>query len=237
MLWALTAILIPIAVHLFNLRRYKLVYFSNTNILKNIQQENAKTKKLKYWVVLSLRCLFIIALVLAFAFPYHPTEQVNLDADDMVVGVYVDNSMSMKALSDKSTLLEDARESARNLVRQCPPATRFLLMTNSFEIRNEYPMNQEEMLDQLDRMSLDGPPVRLNEVMDRFVMLRQHHGFGPSALFLFSDFQTNTVDLSDVQQDSLMRVFIVPIQAEIQSNLSIDTLWIGSPVVQPGLAN
>ena len=69
MLWGLFALLIPILIHLFNFRRHKLVYFSNTTVLRSIQQENAKTRKLKYLVTLLLRCLFITALVLAFAFP------------------------------------------------------------------------------------------------------------------------------------------------------------------------
>ena len=135
-LWALTALAIPIAVHLFNFRRHKTVYFSNTAVLKTIQQENAKTKKLKYLVTLLLRCLFIIGLVLAFAFPYKPETTAKINTEEGLVGVYIDNSMSMKAQSSKTTLLEDARESARQLVGKFAPSTRFLLMTNSFEVQN-----------------------------------------------------------------------------------------------------
>ena len=237
MLWALTALLIPIAVHLFNFRRHKQVYFSNTALLKTIEQENAKTKKLKYLVTLCLRCLFIIALVLAFAFPYKPDASMDLNADEGFVGVYLDNSMSMKAQSDKTTLLEDARESARSLVRQLPPSTRYLLLTNSFEVQNEYPMNQEEMLDQLDRMNLDGRPVKINEVIDRFEMLKARHGYDQATLFVYSDFQRNMLDLTSVRPDTALRVVAVPVQAEMQSNLSIDTVWLGSPVMQPGLTN
>ena len=235
--WALTALLIPIAVHLFNFRRHKQVYFSNTALLKTIEQENAKTKKLKYLVTLCLRCLFIIALVLAFAFPYKPDEAVDLNADEGFVGIYLDNSMSMKAQSDKTTLLEDARESARDLVLQLPPSTRYLLLTNSFEVQNEYPMNQEEMLDQLDRMNLDGRPAKINEVIDRFEMLRKRHGYEQASLFVYSDFQKNMFDLTDVQPDTALRIVAVPVQAEMRANLSIDTVWLGSPVMQPGLSN
>ena len=237
MLWALAALAIPIAVHLFNFRRHKLVYFSNTALLKTIQQENAKTKKLKYLVVLALRCLFIVGLVLAFAFPYKSDATMDLNAEEGFVGVYIDNSMSMKAQSKKTTLLEDARESARNLVGQLPPSTRYLLLTNSFEMQNEYPMNQEEMLDQLDRMNPDGRPVRMNEMIDRFEMLRKRHGYEQATLFVFSDFQRNMFDLSEVQLDTALRIVVLPMQSEIQSNLSIDTVWLSSPVIQPGLSN
>ncbi len=236
-LWAITALLIPIAVHLFNLRRHKLTYFSNTELLKNIQQENKRTRRLKHLVALLLRCVFLAALVLAFAFPYSRDTETGNESEEDVVGVYIDNSMSMKALSERTTLLDDARESARSLVRQYPPSTRFLLLTNSFEVQNEYPMNQEEMLDQLDRMLLDGPPVKMNEVLERFSMLRQYHGLEQASLFLYSDFQKNMLQLAGVQRDSLLRIYAIPMSVGSQSNISIDTLWLSSPVMQEGLAN
>lgn len=236
-LWALLALLIPIIVHLFNFRRHKLVYFSNTAVLKTIEQESARTKKLKHLVLLLLRCLFIAALVLAFAYPYKPDEVAKINPEEGVVGVYIDNSMSMKALSDKTTLLEDAREEARDLVNGFPPSTRYLLLTNSFEVGNEYPMSQQEMLDQLDRMRLDGPPVKLNEIIDRFAMLRRMHGFDKATLVAYSDFQENMLDLSGLAPDTTLLVVAVPMRASSQANLSVDTVWLASPVVQPAMAN
>ena len=237
MLWGLFALLIPILIHLFNFRRHKLVYFSNTAVLRNIQQENAKTRKLKYLVTLLLRCLFIAALVLAFAFPYHPEKQLNVNTSDNLIGVYVDNSMSMKGQSQRTTLIEDARQSARDLVHKLNPSNRYLLMTNSFEVQNEYPMNQEEMLDQLDRMNPDGSPADMGEVIDRFEMLAKQHGFNSSTLFLYSDFQRNTFDLSAAKADTALQVVVVPMVPEYKSNLYIDSVWLSSPIVQPGLAN
>lgn len=237
MLWGLFALLIPILIHLFNFRRHKLVYFSNTAVLRSIQQENAKTRKLKYLVTLLLRCLFIAALVLAFAFPYHPEKQLNVNTADNLIGVYIDNSMSMKGQSQRTTLIEDARQSARDLVHKLNPSNRYLLMTNSFEIQNEYPMNQEEMLDQLDRMSPDGAPVPMGEVMDRFEMLAKQHGFASSTMFVYSDFQRNTFDLSAAKADTAMQVVVIPMTPEFKTNLYIDSVWLASPVVQPGLTN
>ena len=237
MLWGLAALAIPIAIHLFNFRRHKQVYFSNTAVLKTIQQENAKTKKLKYLVTLFLRCLFIAALVLAFAFPYKKESAASINTEEGIVGIYIDNSMSMKAQSSKTTLLEDARESAKALVSRFSPSTRYLLMTNSFEIQNEYPMNQEEMLDQLDRMKLDGPPVKLDVVLDRYQMLERLHGYAASTLFIYSDFQENMFDVDGVKPDSSLQVIAVPMSSSVQTNLSVDSVWLESPVMQAGLTN
>ena len=237
MLWGLLALLIPIVIHLFNFRRHKLVYFSNTAVLRSIQQENAKTRKLKYLITLLLRCLFIAALVLAFAFPYRPEKQLNVNTENTLVGVYIDNSMSMKGQSQRTTMIEDARQSARDLVHKLNPSNRYLLMTNSFEIQNEYPMNQEEMLDQLDRMNPDGAPVPMGEVVDRFEMLYKQHGFTTSTLFIYSDFQQNTFDLSAAKADTAMQVVVVPMMPEFTTNLYIDSVWLASPIVQPRLTN
>ena len=237
MLWGLFALLIPIVIHLFNFRRHKLVYFSNTAVLRSIQQENAKTRKLKYLITLLLRCLFIAALVLAFAFPYTPEKQLNVNAENNLVGIYIDNSMSMKGQSQRTTMIEDARQSARDLVHKLNPSNRYLLMTNSFEIQNEYPMNQEEMLDQLDRMNPDGAPAPMGEVIDRFEMLGRQHGFETSTLFVYSDFQSNTFDLSAAKADTAMQVVVVPMVPEFKTNLYIDSVWLASPIVQSGLTN
>ena len=237
MLWGLLALLIPIIIHLFNFRRHKLVYFSNTAVLRSIQQENAKTRKLKYLVTLLLRCLFIAALVLAFAFPYRPEKQLNVNTAESLVGIYIDNSMSMKGQSQRTTMIEDARQSARDLVHKLNPSNRYLLMTNSFEVQNEYPMNQEEMLDQLDRMNPDGAPVPMGEVMERFEMLRKQYGFTASTLFVYSDFQSNTFDLSAAKADTTMQVVVVPMTPEFKTNLYIDSVWLASPIVQAGLTN
>lgn len=206
-------------------------------MLKTIQRENAKTKKLKYLVVLGLRCLFVAALVLAFAFPYRPEAASNINTEEGLVGIYLDNSMSMKAQSSKTTLLEDARESAKALLEQFSPSTRYVLMTNSFEVQNEYPMNRDEMLNQLDRMDLEGNPVKMNALLDRFGMLKKLHGYQQATLFVYSDFQKNMFDLAGVKSDSGLRVVAVPVQAEVRSNLSIDSVWLGSPVMQVGMAN
>ena len=237
MLWGLFALLIPILIHLFNFRRHKLVYFSNTAVLRSIQQENAKTRKLKYLVTLLLRCIFIAALVLAFAFPYKPEKQLNINAENNLVGIYIDNSMSMKGQSQRTTMFEDTRQSARDLVHKLSPSSRYLLMTNSFEIQDEYPMNQEEMLDQLDRMNADGAPAPMGEVIDRFEMLGKQHGFETSTLFVYSDFQSNTFDLSAAKADTTMQVVVVPIVPEFKTNLYIDSVWLASPIVQTGLTN
>ena len=60
MLWGLLAVLIPIAIHLFNLRRYRKVYFSNVDRLVGLQTENRRRSELRRWLVLVARVLALV---------------------------------------------------------------------------------------------------------------------------------------------------------------------------------
>ena len=74
-LYALFTLLIPIIIHLFNLRRYKTVYFSNVELLKEVKEKTKNIARLKNLLILLTRLLAITALVFAFAQPFIPATQ------------------------------------------------------------------------------------------------------------------------------------------------------------------
>ena len=47
-LWALTALSIPIIIHLFNFRKFTKVYFSNIELLKEVKLETKSKSRLKH---------------------------------------------------------------------------------------------------------------------------------------------------------------------------------------------
>ena len=94
------AILIPILIHLFNLRRFKTYYFSNVRMLRDVAQKTKRESRVKNLIVLCLRCLAIIALVTAFARPYFPTQNDDKKAGNLV-SIYLDNSFSMEGFINK----------------------------------------------------------------------------------------------------------------------------------------
>ncbi|HRH39956.1 MAG TPA: BatA domain-containing protein, partial [Flavobacteriales bacterium] len=71
-LWALTALAIPVLIHLFQLRRFKRLEFSDVRFLKEVSQQTRSRKKVRHWLVLIARLLALTCLVLAFAQPYIP---------------------------------------------------------------------------------------------------------------------------------------------------------------------
>ncbi len=237
MLFGLFALAIPIIIHLFNFRRHKIVYFSNTATLKTIEQENAKTKKLKYIISLIMRMLFIAGLVFAFAYPYNPEQKLKVDDADNLVAVYIDNSMSMHSQSSEISLIEDARASARKIVSNISPSQRFVLLTNSRQPDNEYPMNQDEMLMSIDAMQTEASSMSFNNLYENLQMIMKRNGFKSASLFMYSDFQDNMMSVDGLVADSAIQLVAMPLKSDYQQNIYIDTVWLSSPILQKGLAN
>src|SRR6187431_3204710 len=105
-LFALSALSIPIIVHLFNFRRFKKIYFTNVRFLKEIKQDTRNRSRLKHLLILASRILAVIFLVLAFAQPFIPAKGSKAVAGAKRVSVYIDNSFSMDAISSNGDLLE-----------------------------------------------------------------------------------------------------------------------------------
>jgi hypothetical protein len=95
-LFGLAAISIPIAIHLFNFRRTRKVYFTNVAFLKNVDTTTSSFRRLKHILILFARIAFIAFLVLAFAQPFIPASQ-NQEQSALqnkgLTSIYVDNSL------------------------------------------------------------------------------------------------------------------------------------------------
>lgn len=109
---ALLALLVPIIVHLFKLRKFKKENFTNVAFLKKVEIESRKSAQLKKWLTLVSRLLMLTCIIFAFAKPYIPLEnEVNEDTE---MAVYIDNSFSMQAIGNQVTLLEEAKQALVN---------------------------------------------------------------------------------------------------------------------------
>ena len=237
MLYALFALIIPVIIHLFNFRRHKLVYFSNTSILKTIEQENRKTKKLKYIITMIMRMLFIAALVIAFAFPYKKDNNAINNNVDNLIAIYIDNSMSMQSHSAEKTLFEDSRTSALKLVENLNQAQKYILLSNDRDPKNEYPMNKDEMIMRLNEMKSEAAPTTLEDVYNSLSFIKKKNDFKSATLFAYSDFQENMMKFSELKNDSTIQVVVFPLKSDFQNNIYIDSVWLQSPILQKNMTN
>jgi hypothetical protein len=144
-LFALTALAIPVIIHLFNFRKFKKIYFTNVRFIAEIKQETKKRSQLKHLLILLMRLLAIACLVIAFAKPYIPSPlQHKKFTGRQAISVYIDNSFSMEALSTGGRLLDLAKTKAREIANAYNPSDLYQVLTNDFEGIHQRFVNRDE---------------------------------------------------------------------------------------------
>ena len=231
-LFALSAIAIPIIIHLFNFRRFKTVYFSNVRFLKEVKEETQAKSKLKNLLVLLARILALIFLVLAFAQPFIPSENKKVSVGDKTISIFIDNSFSMDAVNKNGTLLGDAKKRALEIVAAYKPTDRIQLLTNDFEGKHQRLVNKEEFAELLDEVKISPATRSLSEIMSRQMDVLQQSTNKIKSSYIISDFQKSIVNLDNIKNDTSVNFNLIPLTAAEKNNVYIDTCWFETPVRQ-----
>lgn len=229
----LAAIAIPIIIHLFNFRKYKKVYFTNVQFLKELKQESDSKSKLKEWLILAMRILAIACLVFAFAQPFIPGKTKAVQGEK-AISIYIDNSFSMESTNKKGTLLENAKEYATEIVNTFNASDKFQLITNDFEGKHQRFVSKEEFIEQLNDVKISSATKAINDVVKRQQDFLQNSSSKNKRIFLLSDFQKNASLFNKKDIDTSIVVSCIPIASSEVSNVYIDSVWFETPVQQFG---
>ena len=220
-LWALSAFCIPIIIHLFNFRKTTRVYFSNTRFLKQVKEETTQKRKLKQYLILASRLLFLLFLVLAFAQPFLPAREQMTTGKNMVI--YLDNSYSMSAqMEEKVRALDAGIGFAKEIVNLFPADTRYKFITNDFAPFSNTFKSQTEIDDLLTQTRLSPVSRSFDEVKSRMGNLTV------SDIFWISDFQKSTFSHSQ-QVDSTNQWHMIPLTFNQSANVFVDTVYLENP--------
>lgn len=232
-LFALSALAIPIIIHLFNFRRFKKVYFTNVRFLREIKQDTQSRSRLKHLLILFSRMLALTFLVLAFAQPFIPSSFQKTTGTAQRVSVYIDNSYSMDAVGKNGNLLEMAKRKAREIAGAYRTSDQFQLLTSDFEGRHQRLMNRDEFLKLVDEVKPGSSTRTFSEVIQRQEQALSANGEKISrSLYLISDHQRSSADIASIKADTSSSVFFIPLEASRQNNLSIDSCYLEKPFVQ-----
>ena len=228
-LYALFAIAIPIIIHLFNFRKFKKIYFSNVEFLKEVQQETQSKSKLKHLLILLSRILAIAFLVFAFAQPFIPVSDKDAAHQNNVVGIYIDNSFSMESIGENGSLLNEAKTKAIEVVNSYRTTDKFILITNNFNAGDQRLLSNEEAIDKIEEVAISSNSRKLSTIYSRNRDAINSSEITNKSFYLLSDFQKSTTDLKNIEADTVINSYIIPIKASEINNLYIDSCWFNSP--------
>lgn len=216
-LYGLLLLAIPILLHLFSLKRYKKVYFSNFNFLEALQKQKRNSSRLKNLVLLLLRLLALSCIVIAFATPYLNTgRKAAPTTASPRISIYADNSFSMSNTGSQGSLFDEAKKNLFDIVNAYPAGSRFSLFTNDKVL--PVTLDKEKMIRAIGKLKISPATKPLSQV---FKEVKETGENQPTTLFLISDFQRKDCDFQHINADSTLETVFLLMKPENRSNLYI----------------
>ena len=207
-------LIIPIIVHLFQLRRFKKEFFTNVQFLKELSIQTRKSSKIKKWLLLATRLLLLVFLILAFAQPFFKSKDSKNANNEMYI--VLDNSFSMQAKGQKGELLKRA---VQELLEETPENMQFSLITNNETFWNS---DIKSLQKDLQNLKYSATPFVLDNLIAKIKARKS--AFNKDIVVI-----TDAVGLEDKQTKSITKdyntYFIIP-KAEQKNNVSIDSVYI-----------
>lgn len=229
-LYFLFALSIPVIIHLFNLRRYRRIEFTNVSLLKEIQVSTRSVKKIKNLLILLSRLLALTFLILAFAQPFIPIQEDENTSVKPVV-IYFDNSISMNEGSTGYTLMDACRMSASDLIRDFGNSRVFYFVTNDFSQAELNDLSAEEVLSELEDVQVSYMSRTFKDIYNRIQAIKDQSGSDDVDCYVFSDFQISQFSDFNTGRDSSVLFHFVHLQPDVTGNVSVDSVWLNNPLI------
>ena len=214
LLYFLFVLVIPILVHLFQLRRFKKEYFTNVQFLKELSIQTRKSSKIKKWLLLITRLLLLAALITAFAQPFFKAKESKNSSNEMYI--VLDNSYSMQAKGNKGELLKRA---IQELLENTPENQTFSLITNNETYWNT---DIKSIQKEIQNIGYSALPFQLESAMAK---IKSRKSANNKDVIIITD----AIGLKPKQLKSIdenFNTYFINPKAEQKNNIAIDSVYM-----------
>ena len=213
-LYFLFLLVIPILVHLFQLRKFKKEYFTNVKFLKELSIQTRKSSKIKKWLLLATRLLLLACLIFAFAQPFFKAKDSDNANNELFV--VLDNSYSMQAKGQKGELL---KRSVQDLLEFAPKNSNFSLITND---ENYWNTNVNAIEKELQNLNYSAIPFSLETALTK---IKSRKTFVNKDIVVITDAIGLNKNHLKTSNEKDKTYFIIP-EAEQLKNVAIDSVYL-----------
>ncbi|MDX6181731.1 BatA and WFA domain-containing protein [Flavobacterium sp. Fl-77] len=213
-LYFLFLLIVPILVHLFQLRRFKTSYFTNVRFLKELSIQTRKSSKIKKRLLLATRLLLLACAIFAFAQPYFEAKNHKEASNEMYI--ILDNSFSMQAKGKKGELLKRA---VQELLENTPENSQFSLLTNT---ENYWNTDIKSVRNDLQNLKYSATPFELSSILAK---VKAHKSAHKKDIVIITD-AVGLVEKDIVLTDEEDKPYFIIPEAEQTNNIAIDSVFI-----------
>jgi len=223
LLYALFLLIIPILIHLFQLRRFQKVEFTNVKFLKSVKLQTRKSSQLKKWLTLITRMLLLACIIIAFAQPFIPNTEDFNETQETVI--YLDNSFSMQAEGKNGSLLNEA---IQDIITTLPEDEKLSLFTNNKTFKNT---TLKAIKNDLILLSYSTKQLNYDAAYLKGKQLFSEDKNTSKNLVMVSDFQQKNNPLN-FEIDSIYKLNLVQPESTLKTNISVDSIYIASKTAE-----
>ncbi len=217
-LWFALLALIPVIIHIINLRKHKKILFSNVYLLKKLEKDTRNIRRLKDILLMLARSLAVLLLSVAFAGPYMTYGTREKAAGNGRITFFIDNSFSMQLQNQNGILLDYAKTVAKSIITQTYKGKTFDLITSDGYLSG---LSEKEVLSGIDRISLSSSVFEMGSLQNLI------HKNNTGKVYILSDFQKNFV--KGYSPDSTVNYVLIPFVPASKDNLVLDTCYLANP--------
>ncbi len=237
---------IPIAIHLLNRYRYRVVDWGAMELLRRALITRSKRIKIEDWLLLLLRCLIVLLIALALSRPVLTPEGAPWlgKGNDVGMVIALDASFSMSHRPGAKSRFDRAADRAREIFKTLKPGNPVTLVLLGDRPR-VLVRNTGFDADRFETALKDAAPLpegmNLEACLDEVKALMDELRAPVKECYLLTDMQTNTWSpLSERARQSLKqladvgRVYCMPTAVENAENLAITRFELKSGLLRVG---
>ncbi len=194
----LIAAAFPLLLHIFNLRKLRVIEFSTVSFLQELQKSTLRRLKFQYWLLLILRTLLILFIVLAFARPVlRGTFSMGSGGHSATTMIIIlDDSYSMGRTDEHGILLSQAQARANELLSMLREGDDGLVLKLSGGGKTPFdaPTQNTTLLKAIVRETKLSAVYRpIDDALRASARLLQHSTNPNKEIFILSDMQRGTI--------------------------------------------
>lgn len=239
-LLGLIAAVVPVIIHLLNLRKLKTIEFSTLNFLKELQQSQIRRLKLRQLLLLIIRTLIIIFIVLAFSRPALKGTipgKIAQHAASTIVLIF-DDSFSMSVRDENGEYFKQAKDFALSIIELANVGDElYLIKLSELENSEFHPVSDKHILKQaIIESKISEVFYPIDNAIGITARIMSNSKNANKEVYLISDFQKNCFDLLNKNKTQIfsndVKFFIVNIGEKEFPNTCVDSVEIKTKIFE-----
>ncbi|MFV1883262.1 MAG: BatA domain-containing protein [Balneola sp.] len=232
---AISAIGLPLIIHLLNLKRPQRVQFSTLAFFKELQKTTIRKIRIKKYLLLLLRLLAIACLAIVLARPFLPpglSGAANSQAPALNA-ILIDNSISMSRIGDKGPLIDQAKKIVKAIESSSKEDDRFILQVTNGEAQYTTIIGHNQLLRRIEEIDVVSSGNYTNQRIENLFQILEEAPYENKRLFILGDGQSSQFsrEVPEAPEQAIVSTLInlgnVDVQNTVISRIESSTNMIG----------